>query len=161
MSNSDNTAAIREAVENYFAIEGTKHEPFEENNVAHAAYKIESKFNHVDVFFHAKRDKLVIRIFLPLKSDEEERSKVAEFLLRANYGLSVGCFDFDFDDGEISYRTSIFCGIKDFSPPTYEQIDYTLFVSLMTIDKYADALAKVLFGLVEPEDAIEDAEDAD
>ena len=87
--------------------------------------------------------------------------KVAEFLLRANYGLKVGGFDFDFDDGEISYRISIYCGDEEFVPPTYEQIDFAVIIGLMMIEKYGDALVKVMFGLVEPEDAIESVEEND
>ena len=79
-------------------------------------------------------------------------------LHRANYGLNNGNFDFDFNDGEISYRMAIYCGVDEFAPPTYEQIDFALVVGLMMIDKYGDALIKVMFGLVEPADAIEDAE---
>ena len=157
----DTTAQIRAAVENFFERDKIKHRPFDEHDVASAAYSVETKFKHARVFFHAHEDKLLIRIVIPLHAGEEERLKVAEFLLRANYGLQIGCFDFDFDDGEISYRVSMFCGEEDFAPPTCEQIDYAVNIGLNMIEQYGDALFKVLFGLVEPEDAIEDAEKDD
>ena len=161
MTAEEQIKEIREAVEYYFIKEETKHDPFDERNVAHAGYSIHSRLDHVNAFFHVHKDKLVIRIYLPIKAREEDRAKVGEFLHRANYGLSSGSFDFDFDDGEISYRTCFYCGKEDFVPPTYEQIDFTLMVGLLTVDRYADALAKVIFGLVEPEDAIEEIENAD
>lgn len=152
---------VREAVEKYFEADEIKHEPFDGNNVAHAGFAVKSRFGHVDVFFHAFKDKLLIRAYLPLKAGEQERAKVGEFLMRANYGLKFGGFDYDYDDGEISYRTSIYCGSDEFEPPTYEQIDFALMVGILTVDRYGDALAKVIFGLVEPVDAIESVEDTD
>ena len=100
-------------------------------------------------------------MILPLSADEEERSKVAEFILRANYGLKVGGFDFDFNDGEISYRTSIYCGSNEFVAPTYEQIDFALVIGMIMVEKYGDALVKVMFGILEPDDAIESVEGDD
>ena len=155
------TAEIRAAVENFFKRDKVKHSPFDKHNIASAAYSIETKFKHARVFFHAYKNKLIVRIKIPLNAGEEECLKVAEFLHRANYGLQIGCFDFDFDSGEISYRISIFCGEEDFAPPTYEQIDYAVIIGLNMIEKYGDSLVKVLFGLVEPTDAIEDAEKDD
>ena len=157
----DTTAKIRAAVEDFFARDNVKYHPFDEHNVAKATYSIDTKFRHVDVFFHAYKDKLVLHMILPLSADEDERTKVAEFLLRANYGLKVGGFDFDFNDGEISYRTSIFCGSDEFVAPTYEQIDFALVIGMIMVEKYGDALVKVMFGVLEPDDAIESVEGND
>jgi hypothetical protein len=41
----------------------------------------------------------------PLRVPGERRSEVAQFLTRANYGLAVGNFELDFDDGEVRYKT--------------------------------------------------------
>ena len=157
----DTTAKIRAAVEDFFARDNVKYHPFDEHNVAKATYSIDTKFRHVDVFFHAYKDKLVLHMILPLSADEEERAKVAEFILRANYGLKVGGFDFDFNDGEISYRTSIYCGSDEFVAPTYEQIDFALVIGMLMVEKYGDALVKVMFGILEPDDAIESVEGDD
>ena len=154
MADIDNTVAIREAVENFFIRDNVKHEPFDKRNVASAIYSVDAKFKHATIFFHAYKDKLVLHFLIPLNADESERSNVAEFILRANYGLKVGGFDFDFDDGEISYRVSIYCGNDEFNPPTYEQINFAVIIGVMMIEKYGDALIKVMFGLIEPSDAI-------
>ena len=157
----DTLKEIQEAVENFFDRDDVKHEAFNEHNVASAIYSVDAKFGHVNIFFHAYKDRLIMHFMIPLKADEEERTKVAEYILRANYGLKVGGFDFDFDDGEISYRISLFCGLDEFNPPTYEQIEFAVVIGLMMIDKYANNLVKVMFGLVEPADAIADAEKDD
>lgn len=150
---------VRAAVENYFETDNLKYEPFDENNVARTGFGIKTKFGHVDVLFIAYDSNLVINALIPLKAeDESERMKVGEFLLRANDGLKTGCFDFDFDTGRISYRVSIFCGRDDFAPPTYEQIDYAVLITVSTVQKYGNALMKVIFGLLEAKEAIEEVE---
>ena len=156
----DTIAEIRAAVENFFERDEIKYEPFNERNVARAVYSVDAKFGHATIFFHAYKDKLVIHMIIPLTADDE-RAKVAEFLHRANYGLNVGNFDFDFNDGEISYRVAIYCGEDEFIPPTYEQIDYAVVIGLMMIERYGNALVKVMFGLVEPEEAVAAVEESD
>ena len=158
MDRNEHVQAIRAAVEDFFERDNVKHEPFNERNVASAIYSVDVKFGHATVFFHAYDDKLILHMIIPLNAGEEERAKVAEFLLRANYGLKIGCFDFDFTDGEISYRVALYCGDDEFVPPTYEQIDFSVVIGLLMIEKYGDALVKVMFGLAEPEDAVEAAE---
>ena len=154
-------SAIRAAVEKFFEHDGIKHKPFNDHNVASAIYSVDAKFGHATIYFHAYKDKLILHMIIPITAEEKERGKVAEFLLRANYGLKIGGFDFDFDDGEISYRVSIYCGDEEFAPPTYEQIDFAVVIGLMMIEQYGNALVKVMFGLVEPEDAIDSAEEDD
>lgn len=99
LDEQDRTQAIREAVEEFFDRDGTKHQPFDENDVARAGYSVDTKFGHATVFFHAHNDQLLLKFMLPISADEAERTNVGEFLLRANYGLKVGGFDFDFRDG--------------------------------------------------------------
>lgn len=159
LNKNDMSAAIRGAVEKYFKSEKTKYHPFDKHNVARATYVVETKFGHVEVFFFAYKDMLILQFMIPLKAGEEERAKVGEFLLRANYGLKIGGFDFDFEDGEISYRVPIYCGVDEFLPPTHEQIDAALSIGLMMVDRYGDALVKVMFGLAEPDDAVAAAEE--
>ena len=154
----DTTKEIRAAVENFFERDKVKFTPFNERDIASAIYSIDVKFGHATVFFHVYKDRLVLHMVIPLRADEEDRAKVAEFILRANYGLKIGGFDFDFNDGEISYRVALYCGVDEFTPPTYEQIDFAVVVGLMMIEKYGNDLVKVLFGMVEPEDAIANAE---
>ncbi|HST05674.1 MAG TPA: YbjN domain-containing protein [Chloroflexia bacterium] len=45
--------------------------------------------------------------YCPIKAPEEKRPILADFLTRANYGLYVGNFEMDYNDGEIRYKTSL------------------------------------------------------
>ena len=149
---------VREGIENFFNDDDLKFTPFDENDIASATFAVHSKFGHAKILYRAHADKVILQMIVPLSAGEEERAKVGEYLLRANYGLRVGGFDFDFDDGEISYRVSIYLGDENFAPPTHEQLDFATSVGLAMIDRYGDGLVKVMFGLAEPEDAVDAAE---
>jgi hypothetical protein len=44
---------------------------------------------------------------VPFNVPKERRLPVAEFITRANYGLSIGNFELDLADGEVRFKTSI------------------------------------------------------
>lgn len=157
----DTLKEVREAVEEYFRTDKARYIPFNERNVASASYAVRSKIGKATAYFYAYKDKLIIKLLLPIKADEADRAKVGEFLHRANYGLMIGNFDFDFSDGEISYRVPIYCGKDNFTAPTYEQIDFAVLIGLAMISKYGDSLFKVILGLASPEEAINVSESDD
>jgi hypothetical protein len=43
----------------------------------------------------------------PVQVEEALRPAVAEFVARANYGLWIGNFEMDWDDGEVRYKSSL------------------------------------------------------
>ena len=44
---------------------------------------------------------------LPLNVPCGQASAIAEFITRANYGMALGNFELDFNDGEVRYKTSV------------------------------------------------------
>jgi hypothetical protein len=84
----------------------------------------------------------------PMVAPEERRMAVAEFITRANYGLILGNFEMDFDDGEIRFKTSadVSAGAT-FDAPLLRQLVYT---NVLVLDKFFPALAKIIYGNVEP-----------
>jgi hypothetical protein len=86
---------------------------------------------------------------------DDVRDEVAQFITRANYGLSVGCFELDYDDGQLQIRSSVdFKGI-DLS----EKLMVNVIVPAMAaVEQYGDALMDVLAGRKSAVEAIEDAE---
>ena len=42
----------------------------------------------------------------PIKVPEEHRPKVAEYIVRVNYGIMIGHLDMDFSDGEVRFKAS-------------------------------------------------------
>ncbi len=91
----------------------------------------------------------------PVKAPEEARLAVAEFITRANYGLRIGNFELDFDDGEVRYKSSL-----DFEGATLTPalIKHTIYPSVQTMDSYLPGLMKVVYGDKPPADAIAEIE---
>ena len=118
--------------------------------------------------------------YCPIKAPEDKRPILADFLTRANYGLYVGNFELDYNDGEIRYKTSIDVegnkSIEEEAPagstPTNgaksaeavtEQSPVELSFALMkrlvynnvgVMDKYMPGIMAVVYGGASPTEAI-------
>ena len=92
----------------------------------------------------------------PVKVPEDRLLAVAQFLTRANYGIVIGNFELDLDDGEIRYKTSI--DVKDdrLSSALCKQLVYT---NLVMMDRYLPGIMAVIYGGLSPEGAIAQIED--
>jgi hypothetical protein len=50
---------------------------------------------------------VLVYAYSPVKVPKARRMFVAEFVMRANYGLRLGNFEMDMDDGEIRFKASV------------------------------------------------------
>jgi len=88
---------------------------------------------------------------LPVNVLAEKLNAVAEFITRANYGMIVGNFELNYDDGEVRYKTSIDVGEGDLSLPIIKQLVYP---NVATMDHYLPGLMAVIYSGISPADAI-------
>jgi hypothetical protein len=91
----------------------------------------------------------------PIKVPEEQRSAVAEYLTRANYGMYIGNFELDYNDGEVRFKSSL-----DFEDEilSHNLIRNTIYPSVRLMDTYLPGLMKVVYGGVDPKMAVEEIE---
>ena len=87
--------------------------------------------------------------------NEKYRVSAAELLTRANYGLSVGKFEFDFRDGEVRFHVSQAIGSFPLEKDTISRLIAT---AINRADQYFPALVQHLHAGVTPEDAVYTAE---
>ena len=87
----------------------------------------------------------------------DRRVAVAEAITRANFGLPVGGFELDFEDGEVRFRVGIDVEGGSFAPVMMQNM---LGLSVAMCDRYHDALMRVMFADMEPAAAIALAEQA-
>jgi len=87
----------------------------------------------------------------PANAPEERRLPVAEFLTRANYGLVLGNFELDMDDGEIRYKTSIDVGEDELS---VAMVKSAVYMNVLMMDRYLPGIMATIYGGVSPADAI-------
>jgi hypothetical protein len=88
----------------------------------------------------------------PVNAPELRRVLVSEFITRANYGLIIGNFELDLDDGEIRYKTSIDVEQAELSSDLIQPLVYA---NVWTMDRYLPGLMAVIYGSASPLQAIE------
>jgi hypothetical protein len=89
--------------------------------------------------------------YAPLRVPEGARPAIAQTIVRANYGMRVGKFEMDFDDGELRFQASQILteeGLDD------EVIDRMMATTMSMLDLYLPAVLSVIYGNELPEDAI-------
>lgn len=101
-------------------------------------------------------EQFVFYIMSSVKVPEELRSTVAEYITRVNYGLRVGNFEMDYEDGEVRYKSCI-----DFEGEilTDGYIRNTIYPALKTIDRYLPGLMKVIYGSKTPVEVVTEIEE--
>jgi hypothetical protein len=80
------------------------------------------------------------------------RHEVALLLTRVNYGLTIGNFELDLDDGELRYKTSVDLGGD---PPSERILGALLDSNLTAMTTYLDAIHSVALGVTSAEDTAE------
>lgn len=55
----------------------------------------------------AELEQVLVHVYYPTIVPVDRRMMVAEFLMRANYGLRLGNFEMDLDDGEVRFKASV------------------------------------------------------
>jgi hypothetical protein len=92
---------------------------------------------------------------MPMKVPESKRMAVAELITRANYGLSLGNFELDLNDGEVRYKTSI-----DVQGSTLDMalIEHLVYANVLTMDRYFPGIMQVNYGDISPAEAIASVE---
>jgi len=94
---------------------------------------------------------IVVYAECPLTAPEERRAEVMEFITRANFGLAVGNFDLDLDDGEIRFRTSLDVKGDRLSPALLRQVVWD---NIAVTDKYLPGLREVIESGVSAREAL-------
>ena len=102
------------------------------------------------------KDKVILNYAaIDTKASEDVRDKVAEFLTRANYGLTYGNFEMDYEDGEVRYKMTVDC---ENQLPGYDVLDRMVVMPALMFQRYGNGLLAVMFGFSDPKSAVESSE---
>jgi hypothetical protein len=114
---------------------------------------IEGDNGQWDCFAQAReeQEQLVFYSVCPVAAPEERRPTMAEFLTRANYGLAIGNFEMDWNDGEIRYKTSIDVEGDRLSVALVGQLVYA---NVLAMDRYLPGIVAVIESQASPAEAI-------
>ena len=85
---------------------------------------------------------------------EHARGRACELFTRANFGLRIGCFELDLDDGEWRFRVSV---DVEGGELTSRMVSVMLDAALVAMDDWHDATLRVAYGDVSAAQAYADA----
>lgn len=126
-----------------------------EGDAIRTKVSIEGKLNVVSMIILVNDTSYTSYGKISLNADNNSKAAVAEFLTRANYGIRNGCFEMDYTDGELRYRTYVNC---ENQLPSTDIIASSILTPPLMFQKYGDGLVAVVFGFQKPEDAIRQIE---
>lgn len=129
----------------------------EENGRFFYSLNVKGKVNPLRYVIGVAQNLVVFYAVCPLRADEQYLPAAAEFVNRANYGLNLGCFELDHNDGEIRYRIGLNC---DGTTPSKAVLDDCFYLPASMFERYGEGLASVLFGFDNPKEAVEKIEKA-
>lgn len=92
---------------------------------------------------------------LPLNVPADKLSAIAEFITRANYGMALGNFELDFNDGEVRYKTSLDVTAAEITGNLLRPLIYT---NVLMMDKYMAGLMAVVYADMSPAEAVRNIE---
>ena len=90
-----------------------------------------------------------------LRVPQGSRPAIAEAIARANYGLRVGKFEFEVDEGELRFQAS---QVMTDDTVGERVIDRLISTTMAMLDMYLPAFLSVIYGNELPKDAIRCAE---
>ena len=91
----------------------------------------------------------------PVNAGTEKLTALAEFFTRANYGMVVGNFELDLNDGEMRYKVSADVEGVDLTTTFLKNLSYT---AVVTLDRYYPGIMKVLNSDIDPIIAVREIE---
>ena len=94
--------------------------------------------------------------YFPVNVPPAKQAAVAELITRANYGMRVGNFELDYEDGEVRFKTSIDVENVEL---THALVSNHVYANVWTMDRYLPALFAVIYGSASPLDAANQIEE--
>jgi hypothetical protein len=136
-------AGIFSKLIDYMESAGWKYEILEGQTIVRFNFKASSGrllcYGEVDEAKHW----LLFYTYMPVNVPSDRIVDMAEFIVRANRGMRIGNFEFDFEDGEIRYKTSI---DSEGGELTDKMIDNLLRANLSTINRYFPGIMELIYG---------------
>ncbi len=140
------SAEIARAVDAFLTADDWRYSFNEEAGIFRFGMQYDGKLQKVDFLIRIRDEFFVVYACPPLTA-KDCLPEMAEFIARANYGLQNGCFELDFEDGEIRFRTFVDC---DGQLPAESVIRNSVYTAVTMMRRYGDGIAAVLFGAQTP-----------
>jgi hypothetical protein len=150
---------LAQAVDGYLHSQNWKYDFDKENGIFKFGMNLGNKMKSCDVRILIGDDSVSIYTISPIAADPQDREGlelVNEYITRANYNLRIGNFELDHRDGELRYKSTMFCGDMI---PTLAVLEHIVDIGFLMWKRYGDGLLAVLFGNAVPAQEIGRIED--
>ncbi len=144
-------ADMLETVVGFFQEDGWPVNPIEGQPVVQTGFQGDSGQWTCYAQVRDDAEQFIFYSLCPVNAPEDMRPWVAEYLTRANYGLFLGNFELDFEDGEVRFKTGIDVEGDELTTALVRQVVYS---NVIMMDRYLPGLLKVIYGGMSPSDAI-------
>lgn len=145
-----------------FLNEDDWHFSFDENRgIFRFGLVLKGKLKKINYIIDIKDDEYLVYAISPLGADEEDTkmmANMAEFICRANYGLKMGNFELDFDDGEVCFKVHVLC---KGNTPTAEMIKRSIYCPASMFKRYGSGIVDIIFCGTSGKDAVDKCEKHD
>lgn len=158
MKNHTYSEEIAQAINDHLTQNDFHYQFDEERGVFHYNVGIPGKVKTLKYLVVVKDHDFTVYAIFPLSpdpDDEKEMIAMAKFLHRANYGLRVGNFELDMNDGEIRYKVNCIC--RDITPSD-GMIFEAIHCPAMMCERYGSGILDVLFRGVPEKEALSNCE---
>lgn len=134
---------IAKGIETYLKKEKWDYEFDKKTGVFFSAIELECGLKTANVVLQVTGDAFISYCTIEINASPILYSQIGEYLHRANLGLINGNFEFDYDTGNISYKTYFDCPDEN---PTERQLDDAYVIPMTIVDKYGDGLLELVDG---------------
>ena len=148
---SQKSESIYEAIKDFFDGEDWNFVELEEESILQMAFQGDNgRWSCYACAFDESEQFAFYSVF-PWQVPFEKLLTLAEYLMKANYGLMIGNFELDFTDGEIRYKTSIDVENSRLTP---ELLHNLVYANVLTMDQYLPGITALLNGKLSTEEAL-------
>jgi hypothetical protein len=149
--NSDDDESILETVIDFFTEDDWTFTKLQGQPVLQMAYQGDNGSWNCYAQARESQTQFVFYSIYPSLAPPDQRIAIAELITRANYGLTIGNFEMDFNDGEIRYKTSI---DVEGDILTTELIKQLVYANVTMMDQYFPGILAVIEEKKSPMEAI-------
>lgn len=149
---------IRKCIQAHFEKDEWYYTFDEEEGVFRAKIKLDGRLNRCELTVRIHEDYYVAYSGMAINADEKSIPLVAEYLHRANYGLKMGSFELDYNDGEIRFKVFVDCGDACDCLPSESILYRSLEMGGVMFDTYGEGILDIIFKNTSPVEALTAAE---
>lgn len=146
-------------VVNTFLTEDDWHFSFDENHgIFNFGLSLKGKLKKINYIIDIKDDEYIVYTVSPLGADENDpqmMANMAEFICRANYGLKMGNFELDYNDGEVRFKIHVCC--EDIAP-TVAMVKRSIYCPASMFERYGAGIVDIIFNEASGKSAVEKCE---